>query len=78
MPEDASIPPGPNNDASGEQRGSLWTTAPATVGAPVPTPPSQVSPEELRQIRAAVEATESETKRFEGHASVEAMKRSCA
>ncbi len=44
----------------------------------LPTISADVGSEALRHVREAVEAAESETKRFEGHALPEAMKLTCA
>jgi hypothetical protein len=64
----------PAEIASNEE--SLWTSS-AAGNAVLPPLSRDVSSATLQRIRAAVKATEPETKRFEGHASTEALKRSC-
>lgn len=66
-------------EAPADERGeaSLWTSSPKEASE-LPSLHVDVTSGALRQVRAAVQAAESETKRFEGHASVEAMKHSCA
>lgn len=59
---------------------SLWTSVPRG-GHHAPALPSlavDVNSAAMRKIREAVTATEQETRRFQEHASAEALSRSCA
>ena len=66
----------PSGEPLQSSQASLWTSSPPRE-PPLPSLSTEVTSAAIRQIRKAVQAAEAETKRFEGHVSDEAMKRSC-